>query len=102
MRSMSMTFPKRPRAAQAAPAAADDEARILQRAQQHPAAFAPLYERYFARIYAYCLRRASSPQEAEDLCSQVFTRALTGLHTYRGGSVPAWLFRIAHNVVANH
>jgi RNA polymerase sigma-70 factor, ECF subfamily len=87
------------------PAPPDDhfiEGQIMQMAQRDPALFAPLYERYFQRVYAYCLRRSGNAQEAEDLCSQVFTRALAGLHTYRGGLVAAWLFQIAHNVVANH
>lgn len=79
-----------------------EEARILERARGDPAAFAPLYERYFPRVYAYCLRRVGTVEEAEDLTSDVFTRALTGLGGYRGGSVAAWLFRIAHNAVANH
>jgi RNA polymerase sigma-70 factor (ECF subfamily) len=79
-----------------------DEARLMSLARATPEAFAPLYERYFPRVYAYCLRRVNEPQEAEDLCSQVFTQALAGLHSYRGGMVSAWLFRIAHNVVVNH
>lgn len=81
---------------------ADEEARVVAAARADPAAFAPLYERYFPRVYAYCLRRVGSGEEAEDLTSLVFTRALTGLGGYRGGSVAAWLFRIAHNAVANH
>jgi RNA polymerase sigma-70 factor (ECF subfamily) len=84
------------------PEEADAEARLLFLAQSDPEQFAPLYQRYFPRVYAYCLRRASDAQEAEDLCSQVFIRALRGLHTYRGGQVAAWLFQIAHNVVVNH
>ncbi len=80
----------------------DDEARTLERAREDPTAFAPLYERYFPRIYAYCLRRTGTAEGAEDLTSFVFTRALTGLGSYRGGSVAAWLFRIARNAVANH
>lgn len=79
-----------------------EEARMLERARADPADFAPLYERYFPRIYAYCLRRTGMIEEAEDLTSLVFTRALAGLKDYRGGSVAAWLFRIAHNAVANH
>lgn len=67
-----------------------------------PHNFGPLYERYFPRIYAYCLRRTGRPEVAEDLTSAVFTRALAGLAGYRGGSVGAWLFQITHNVVANH
>ncbi|MBN1963756.1 MAG: sigma-70 family RNA polymerase sigma factor [Anaerolineae bacterium] len=79
-----------------------DERAIMQAAQHDPAAFAPLYERYFGRIYAYCLRRVSTPQEAEDLTSAVFIRVLKGLPDYRGGHVAAWLFRIARNAINNH
>ncbi len=77
-------------------------AQIVERARANPTAFEPLYAEYFPRIYHYCLRRVSCPQEAEDLTSLVFTRALANLSTYRGGSFVAWLFRIAHNAVANH
>jgi RNA polymerase sigma-70 factor (ECF subfamily) len=79
-----------------------DESELMRRAMRDPAAFAPLYERYFDRIYAYCRRRTDGAQEAEDLCSQVFARALAGLAGYRGGNVAAWLFQIAHNTVAKH
>ena len=78
-----------------------DEARWIVAARTKPAAFAPVYEHYVDRIYAYCARR-TSPPEAEDLTSLVFARALAAVHDYRGGSVAAWLFRIAHNVVVNH
>ncbi len=74
----------------------------IERARADPAAFRPVYEAYFPRIYRYCLRRVGCPQEAEDLASQVFTSALAALADYRGGSLAAWLFRIAHNAVANH
>jgi RNA polymerase sigma-70 factor (ECF subfamily) len=79
-----------------------DESELMRRAMRDPAQFAPLYERYFDRVYAYCRRRTDSAQEAEDLCSQVFARALGGLAGYRGGNVAAWLFQIAHNTVAKH
>lgn len=78
------------------------EVQLMLMARDNPALFEPLYEAYFDRIYAYCRRRSGSTQDAEDLCSQVFTRAITGLHTYRGGMVAAWLFQIAHNVVVRH
>lgn len=80
----------------------DDEAQIIAQARYEPEEFGPLYERYFPRIYAYCLRRTGRPEEAEDLTSQVFTSALSGLNNYRGGSFVAWLFRIAHNATVNH
>lgn len=80
----------------------EDEIQMMWLAQRNPALFAPIYEHYFDRVYHYCLRRSDNPQEAEDLCSQIFTYALDGLKTYRGGMVSAWLFQIAHNVLARH
>lgn len=61
-----------------------------------------LFEHYFTRVYRYCLHRVDLPREAEDLTSVIFTRAFTHMNTYRGGSLEAWLFRIAHNVVVNY
>jgi RNA polymerase sigma-70 factor (ECF subfamily) len=84
------------------PTAPDDEIALARQAQINPQAFAPLYERYFERVLRYCLRRTDSLQEAEDLCSQIFARALAGLSTYRGGQFGAWLFRIAHHTLANY
>src|SRR5690349_4481498 len=71
-------------------------------AQAGPPDFDSLYECYVERIYTYCLRRVGQHQEAEDLTSMVFTRAWASLDAYRGGSETAWLFKIAHNAVANH
>lgn len=79
-----------------------DDIRAMQAARGDLSRFAPLYERYFPRVYRYCLRRVESDEVAEDLTSLIFTRAMTGLENFAGGSVAAWLFRIAHNVVANH
>ncbi len=79
-----------------------DEIRIMQASRADLSYFAPLYDRYFPRIYHYCLRRVESEEAAEDLTSVIFTRALTGVQDFAGGSVAAWLFRIAHNMVANH
>jgi RNA polymerase sigma-70 factor, ECF subfamily len=86
--------------------AADDtnreEVRIMQAARADLNRFAPLYEHYFPRIYRYCLRRVESEEAAEDLTSIIFTRVLSNISEYRDGSVAAWMFRIAHNAVANH
>lgn len=63
--------------------------------------FAPLYERYVDRIYAYCRYRVGA-DDAEDVTSQVFVKAMSGAGGYQGGTVAAWLFRIAHNCVVDH
>jgi RNA polymerase sigma factor (sigma-70 family) len=81
---------------------AREEIRIMQAARANPDHFAPIYECYFPRIYAYCLRRVSNPLEAEDLTSLIFTQALVGLRHYAGGSVAVWMFRIAHNALVNY
>jgi len=83
-------------------AVATAEAALVARARSDPAAFAPLYARYFPRIYGYCLHRLGSATEAEDLTSTVFIHALAGLAGFRDGSFAAWLFQIAHHDVASH
>ncbi len=80
----------------------EKELPFLMHASATPADLQPIYEQYFPRIYKYCLRRVGSIQEAEDLTSVIFSRALNALPGYRGGSMAAWLFRIAHNVVVNY
>lgn len=66
-------------------------------------AFGVLYERYAGRIYSYVFYRIGSPQEAEDLAARVFMRAFKHIPNYQDRGVPfsAWLYRIAHNLVAN-
>lgn len=65
-------------------------------------AFTPVYEAYVDRIYSYCLYRVNTIADAEDLTSQVFARAMERCHTFRGGNVGAWLFRIAYHITIDH
>jgi RNA polymerase sigma-70 factor (ECF subfamily) len=57
-----------------------------------------LYERYYDRIYGYCLYQLGSREEAEDVAQTTFMWAFRGL---RRGVVPraeaSWLFTIAQN-----
>jgi len=78
-------------------ALADDA--VVRAAQTDLAAFAPLYDRHHDAIYGYCLRRLGTRDAAGDATSLTFTRAMTALDRFRGGSFRAWLFAIAHNVV---
>jgi RNA polymerase sigma-70 factor (ECF subfamily) len=72
-------------------------------AQWDTEAFSQLYERYVTRIYNYIYYRTGNPHEAEDLTSRVFHRALHHINHYDNRGIPftAWLYRIAHNLVAN-
>lgn len=81
----------------------DNEDALIERAKRDPAAFGELYERYVDRIYHYIYYRTSDTHEAEDLTARVFYRALghIGRFDQRGAPFAAWLYRIAHNLVAN-
>lgn len=81
----------------------DSEEGLIERAKEDPAAFGLLYERYVDRIYNYIFHRTGNPHDAEDLTARTFYRALTNIQSYtdRGAPFSAWLYRIAHNLVAN-
>jgi RNA polymerase sigma-70 factor, ECF subfamily len=66
-------------------------------------AFSFLYERNVTRIYNYIYYRIGSDVDAEDITSRVFYRAFGHINTYVDKGVPfsAWLYRIAHNLIAN-
>lgn len=66
-------------------------------------AFGVLYERYVRKIYNYIYYRTGNINEAEDLTAKVFHRAFRHIESYNQRGVPfsAWLYRIAHNLVAN-
>ena len=69
-----------------------DDLAIMTRAQRDPAAFAPLYERYYRPIFGYCHRRLEHREAAADATGQTFAKALAGIDGFRSGSVAAWLF----------
>ncbi|MEJ2012219.1 MAG: sigma-70 family RNA polymerase sigma factor [Anaerolineales bacterium] len=66
-------------------------------------AFGELYERHVRRIYNYIYYRTGNHHDAEDLTARVFQRALRHVASFEDKGVPftAWLYRIAHNLVAN-
>jgi RNA polymerase sigma-70 factor (ECF subfamily) len=77
---------------------------ILKRASAgDEAAFGLLYDRYVGRIYNYIYYRTGNQFDAEDLTARVFLRAMKHITNYQDRGVPfsAWLYRIAHNLVAN-
>jgi RNA polymerase sigma-70 factor (ECF subfamily) len=79
----------------------DDD--LAERAKSSSDAFGVLYDRHLRRIYNYVYYRIGQKAEAEDLTERVFMQALENLPRYqnRGAPFSAWLFRIAHNLVAN-
>ena len=72
-------------------------------ARDDRAAFATLYRRYVDRVYGYAFYQLGDHHDAEDATERTFMAALRGLPEFedRGSTFRAWLFRIAHNTVAN-
>jgi len=66
-------------------------------------AFSTLYNENLKKIYNYIYYRTGNSHDAEDLTARVFQRALNHISKYKKTAVPfsAWLYRIAHNLVAN-
>ena len=65
---------------------------------------AALYEDYYDRIANYVYVRIGDKNEAEDIASEVFLKALKSIKSYEEQGIPmqAWLFKIAHNMVVDH
>jgi len=81
----------------------EEELQLVYRAGTQPEAFGELYERHVRKIYNYIYYRTGNHDDAEDLTARVFQRALEHVVNFQDQGVPfsAWLYRIAHNLVAN-
>lgn len=80
------------------------EIALIDAAKTDPAAFGKLYTRYVDKIYNYIYYRTGSVKDAEDLTGKVFFKAMSHIKGYKHMGLPfsAWLYRIAHNLVANY
>lgn len=83
--------------------AKDDLPELIAEAQENPAAFTPLYDRYVQPVYRYLYSRMGDVHAAEDVTSQTFIAAYEALPKYREqGQFSAWLFRIARSKMNDH
>ena len=81
-----------------------EEVELIRAAQRGDRdAFGRLYDASVTSVYRYLRSRLAEPSDAEDLTADVFIKAMQALPSYRHKGVPfvAWLFRIAHNELAN-
>jgi len=80
-----------------------EESELIELAKHDNEAFGVLYERYHGRIYNYVYYRTGNVADAEDLTARIFVRAMRHIGAYEDKGLPfsAWLYRIAHNLVAN-
>lgn len=81
----------------------ESEEALVERAKADPEAFGLLYQQYVDRIYSYIYYRVGNHYDAEDLTARTFQQALVHIRRYVNRGVPfsAWLYRIAHNLIAN-
>ncbi len=67
--------------------------------------FESLYEKYIDVIFAFILRKTSDTQVAEDICSQVWIKALKSLEFFgdkENANFKAWIYCIAQNTVIDY
>ncbi|UFU00675.1 RNA polymerase sigma factor [Radiobacillus kanasensis] len=55
------------------------------------------YHQYSNDIYNFAFFMTGQHDNAKDIVQETFLRAYTEGHTFKGGNVKSWLFRIAHN-----
>ena len=74
----------------------------LRRIAHDPEAFAGFYRRHVEEVQRFVARRVHDPQLAADLTADVFVAVIESAASYRPsrGKPVAWLFGVAHRVVA--
>ena len=81
----------------------DPDLADVRAAQADRGAFGALYRRYLDPVYGYCFYLLGDHHDAEDATERSFLAALGAVDRYRdeGATFRSWLFRIAHNQIAN-
>jgi len=79
---------------------------LIERSRREPAAaedcLALLYQRYYSKVAAWCLRIGGDRQEAGDLAQEVFLRVHERLGSFRGDSrFSTWLYTVTRSVTIN-
>jgi len=64
--------------------------------------FQALYDRYFARIYAFVHARMRNHADAEEITQETFVTVFRSIENYRGqASLLSWIYGIAKNLANN-
>lgn len=77
----------------------EHEDNLIVLSKRDPAAFKPLYEKYFRQIILFVMRRVNDKALAKDITQQVFFKALLNISRFENKGFPfsSWLYRIAIN-----
>lgn len=69
----------------------------------NPQEFQTFYQENLGLIYRYVYSKVGNRQEAEDLTSQIFVKAVRSIDGLRGlKSMQKWLFQVARTTIADH
>jgi RNA polymerase sigma-70 factor (ECF subfamily) len=81
----------------------DADAGIIERSIREPAAFAVIFDRYYAEIHGYVARRLGH-SAADDTASETFLVAFArrGQYDLARHDARPWLYGIASNLIARH
>jgi RNA polymerase sigma-70 factor, ECF subfamily len=64
--------------------------------------FQAFYQEHIGLLYRYVFSKVGNREEAEDLTSQIFLKAVRGMDTERGAlSMQKWLFQVARTTIAD-
>ena len=83
----------------------EDETALVERARKlDDEAWQAIFEQHYPRLYAYLYYRVGNADVAEDLCGEVFERAVKNIRRFkpRDGGLGGWLTRIAQNLAHDY
>ena len=73
------------------------------RGEEYVQEFQTFYQENLGLIYRYVYSKVGNREEAEDLTSQIFIKAVRGVDTERGPqSMQKWLFQVARTTIADY
>ena len=78
---------------------------LIRRARTDRQALAQLYQRYYERIFRYCVYRLSGREAAEDVTAEVFLQVARKIRGFRGPSeedFAKWIYAITNNLIITH
>jgi RNA polymerase sigma-70 factor (ECF subfamily) len=68
-----------------------------------PGAFEEIFLRYRGQVYSLAYRMTGNATDAEDVCQEVFLKAMRKIGSFEGRStLSTWLYRVAINVSKDH
>lgn len=79
----------------------NNEKQQIEDSKTDPQCFEPLYIKYYELILKFVYKRMEHLDDAREVTSIVFTKALTNIHKYKDLGFPfsSWLYRIAINEI---